>query len=146
METITKEKIEIRFMKIREKDYKEETFTAWFELIALIEYLALTKEEFKEILTILREKYISQKKLQDVKIHIYIKDEEIFDTDNTYAEVIHKWLESIVYAFKFLQYARSRGGTYSHKVGTIWMFLNKNYKTYEEFLHDKSKNYYNETN
>ena len=133
-------------MKIREKDYKEETFTAWFELIALIEYLALTKEEFKEILAILKGKYLREKKLQDVKMHIYVKDEEIFDTDNTYNELIHKWLEAIVYADKFLQFARSRGGTYGHKVGPIWVFLNKNYKTYEEFLHYKSKNYYNETN
>ena len=34
---------------MKEKDYKEETFTSWLELITLLEYLALTRDEFKEI-------------------------------------------------------------------------------------------------
>ena len=129
---------------LREKDYKEETFTSWYELIALLEYLALTKVEFQEILTVLKDNYIQKHASHGFKMKIKIKDVEIFDTDNTYAEIIHKWLEAIVYAYKFLQYARSRGGTYGHRVGPIWYFLKENYKKYESFLEDKSKNYYNE--
>lgn len=129
---------------MRTKSYKEETFTSWYELITLIEYLALTVTEFEPILKLLKERYNRQIVFQDVPVSISVKEFEIFDTDNTYAEVIHKWLETIVYAYKFLQYARSRGGTYGHKVGPIWYFLKDNYKNYEVFLENKSKNYYNE--
>ena len=129
---------------MREKDYKLETFTAWFELIALLEYLALNHSNLQEVFTEHQEKFDFFKKDQYVEVKIKIDDLEIFDTDNTYTEVIHKWLEAIVYAYKFLQYARSRGGTYGHKVGPVWYFLKENYKKYESFLEDKSKNYYNE--
>lgn len=127
---------------MREKDYKEETFTSWFELIALLECLALTKVEVNEILNLVKERYQRQKMFQEINVDIYIKDEEIFYSDNLYAELIHKWLEAIVYSYKFLQYARNRGGTYGHKVGPIWLFLKDTYKIYEKFLQDKSDNFY----
>lgn len=102
---------------MRTKSYKEETFTSWYELITLIEYLALTDTEFEPILKLLKERYNRQMVFQDILVSISVKEFEIFDTDNTYAGVIHKWLETIVNAYKFLQYAKSRGGIYGHKVG-----------------------------
>jgi hypothetical protein len=127
---------------MKEKDYKEETFTSWFELITLLEYLALTRVEFKEILIKVKKRYHSQKVSQNVDLDIHVKDVGIFNNDNVFAEVIHKWLEAIVYSYKFLQYARSIGGTYGHKVGPIWRFLKDTYEIYEKFLQDESDNFY----
>jgi hypothetical protein len=122
---------------MRTKDYIVETFTSWFELIALMEYLALTHSDFQEVFTLHQKKYDFFKKDQNVKVKIQINDVGFFDSNNTYNDIIHKWLEAIVYAYRFLKYAMTRGGTYSHKVGPIWFFLKEQFKIYESLLEEQ---------
>lgn len=108
------------------KSYKEETFKSWSELLLLLEYSTLFTDDLEEIYVLHKTKYSSQKGLQDFKSEILFKDLEVLIDGNIYREINYKWQESIVNAYKFLQYAKSRGGTYGHKVGCLLFFLKTN--------------------
>lgn len=115
-------------------DYKFETFKSWKELIILLEINALTNDVFIELYHLHKKKFIAQSHLQDFKQQIKNEDLSIFIGDNSYLEVIYKWSETIIYAYKFLQYARNKGGTYGHRVGCLWHFLATNYEENQTLL------------
>jgi len=108
-------------------DYKFETFKAWSELLILLEVQALTNEAFVEIFKAHQERFARQSKLQEFNKQIKAEELDIFIGTDTYLELQYKWQEAIFYSYKFLQYARSRGGTYGHKVGGLWNFLSVNF-------------------
>lgn len=111
-----------------ESDYKFETFKSWSELLILLEVQALTNENLVEIFKLHKEKFTAQSKLQEFNKQINTEELDIFIGTDNYLEIIYKWQETIYFSYKFLQYARSRGGTYGHKVGCLWHFLSKNFK------------------
>lgn len=112
------------------KSYKEETFKAWAELLVLLEYSTLFTDDLEEIYVLHKEKYRIQKSLQEFKSEILFKDLEVLIDGNIFREINYKWQESIINAYKFLQYAKSRGGTYSHKVGCLHFFLKTNFEVH----------------
>lgn len=111
--------------------YKDETFKAWTELLLLLEYSTLLKDELVEVYTLQKQKYCSQRSLQECKTSILFEDMHVFIDSNIYREIRHKWQEAIVNAYKFLQYARSRGGTYGYKVGSLYAFLTSNFEAHQ---------------
>lgn len=121
------------------KDYKFETFKSWKELLILLEVNALTDVSLKEIYQLHKVKFNSQSKLQDFKQQINSEDLDIFNGDSSYWEIIYKWQETIIFAYKFLQYARNRGGTYGFKVGSLWIFLTKNFEENQSILNQLQK-------
>lgn len=111
--------------------YKEETFKAWTELLLLLEYSTLVKDELVEVYTLQKQKYCSQRALQECKTSFHFEDMHVFIDSNIYREIRYKWQEAIINAYKFLQYARSRGGTYGHKVGSLYAFLTTNFEAHQ---------------
>ena len=131
------------------KSYKEETFKAWAELLLLLEYTTLFADDLEEVYMLHKEKYSSQKSFQDFKGQFLFKDLVVFNDSNIYREISYKWIESITYAYKFLQYARSRGGTYGYKVGCVINFLETNYIAHHLKLlelQELESKYYNDSN
>ena len=115
-------------------DYKYETFKSWSELLILLKVQTLTNELLVEIVKIHKEKFKRQSNLQELHKQINIEESDIFIGTNNNLEIIYKWQETIFFSYKFLQYARSRGGTYGHKVGCLWKFLSDNFEENQKIL------------
>jgi hypothetical protein len=109
-------------------DYKFETFKCWTELLILLEVNALANESIQDLCLLHRAKFKAQVQLQDFNKQIKPQELDIFNGTNNALEIVYKWQETIIFAYKFLQYARNRGGTYGHKVGCLWHFLATNYE------------------
>ena len=116
------------------KTYKEETFKTWDELLLLLEYVALVANELEEIYTFQKQNYTIQKRMQACDKLFLFEDMEVFIDSNIYREIRQKWLEVINNAYKFLQYARSCGGTYGHRVGSLYTFQTKNFEDHKDML------------
>ena len=117
-----------------ESDYKYETFKSWSELLILLEVQAFTNELLLEIVKLHKEKFKGQSNLQDFDKQINVEESDIFIGTNNYLEIIYKWQKTIIFSYKFLQYARSRGGTYGHKVGCLRKFLSDNFEENQQTL------------
>ncbi len=120
-------------------DYKFETFKSWKELLILLRVNALINDSFQELYQVHELKFKSQTDLQNFNKQIDVDKLDIFNGTNNYLEVIYKWQETIIYAYKFLQHARSLGGTYGHKVGSLWKFLSKNFEENQSILKQLQK-------
>jgi hypothetical protein len=124
-------------MNSRIKSYKSETFTAWTELLIQLDYANTIHNDSKlnEIYAIHKEKYVRQRSIQSFTEVVKLNHSDINLGEYLVSkDIYYKWLEVRAFSYNFLQYARSLGGTYGHRVGSLYQFIDNSFNEQEEYL------------
>ncbi|MFN4199394.1 MAG: hypothetical protein ACK4FS_10250 [Flavobacterium sp.] len=118
---------------------KKNLFMCWFELLSLLEYASIIKNDFSKLYDDHLKMFDHYAKNHYFRENITILEVNVFRDTNVYNEIVHKFLDTIIRAYYYVQSERARGGTAGIKANAIYTSLKDSFEVNKALI-EKAKN------